>query len=295
MIYTETKNLPPALLSLLTEQRQPNPRRYSVTALIDSPQIRQLRLRHWDRIEVDPLDNIWMLFGKLLHEKLERHAGTNALTEEKLTLDVGNGETVVGIPDYYDAEDGGTIWDYKTCSTYAGKDDLKPGWIAQLNLYALLLRRCVGFPVYRLRLAMIFRDWSAAKARREDGYPPKIKSVTVPLWSHAEQDAYLQSRLALHRAAASLADGELACTDDERWARPGKFALMKKGAKRAVKLCDTLAEANKEMAAIQAGLHYVEERPAEFARCAEYCELAPFCKQHGAGLTVNEKLEQVGL
>lgn len=287
MKFTEVKGLPPALLSLLTEQREPNPDRFSVTALIDSPQIRQLKLRYWNEIEVDPMDNIWMLFGRLLHGKLEQHAGNNALTEEKLTLDVGNGQKVIGIPDYYDATGGGTVWDYKFCSTYAAKDEVKPEWEAQLNLYALLLRKCAGFPVKHLKLAMVFRDWSATKAKREDGYPPRVKTIAVDLWNNTTQDEYLADRLAFHRLAQNLPDNELLCSDAERWLSPQVFAVMKDGGKRSVKNHDSREAADKHAAEIGAK---VVERPKEYRRCCDYCDVAKFCKQNGAGLTVAENI-----
>jgi hypothetical protein len=277
MKYTEAKGLPPALLSLLTEQRKPSPDRFSVTSLVDSPQIRQLRLRYWDQIEMDPLDGMWMLFGRLLHGKLEEHAGDNALTEEKLIMDVGGGQVVVGVPDYYDAEGGGTIWDYKFCSVYAAKDDIKREWIAQLNLYALLLEEVAGFSVNHLRLAMMFRDWSAAKAKREEGYPPRIKVVKVPLWSKSERADYLAIRLLAHRVAGATGDDSLPpCADCERWATEPVFAVIEKGKKRATKLHETREEADKHAASIGAE---VVERPKEYRRCQDYCDVAAFCQQ----------------
>lgn len=281
MKYTQVKNLPPALLSLLTEGHAPHASRYGVNSLNGSPMQRQLKIRHYDNLIGNPLDNIWMMYGRLLHDKLEHHAGKNALTEERLTLVLPNGKTIVGIPDYYDDADGGTIWDYKFCSTYSGKDgEVKPEWSNQLNVYAYLLQKCAGFPVHNLKLAMMFRDWSATKAKTTPDYPEKIKVVDVPLAPMLVTEAYINKRLAEHAKAESLSDDEIAkqipCTNDERWMSEQVFAVMKGDNKKATKLF-----ADKNLAdshVVQLGKGYsVVTRPQVYRKCDEYCELRQVC------------------
>ncbi len=67
------------------------------------------------------------------------------------------------------------------------------------------------------------------------------------------------------------------CTPEEWWERPTRFAVMKRGQKRAVRLYDTREEA--EDNATKAGL-YVEERPGSSVRCESYCRVASFCPQY---------------
>ena len=131
MKYQANVGLPNALYSLLTKDIHVTNADYSVTELIAPPRIIQLRRRHDNEITVDPYDRIWLLFGKLVHGKLEDHAGFNSLSEERLHTVIG-GIKVSGAPDLYEDE---CIWDYKTTSLYSVKDGLKPEWEAQTNLY----------------------------------------------------------------------------------------------------------------------------------------------------------------
>ena len=281
MKYIPIKDAPPALLELLTDGHPSIPTRYGVTSLIGAPMQRQLLIRHYNNLVVDPLDNMFMLFGRLLHEKLEKKAGQNALTEERLTLPLPDGKCIVGIPDYYDEADGGTIWDYKFCSTFAGKDDeVKPEWVQQLNIYAYLLKKCAGFDAKHLKIAMIFRDWSAAKARTQTDYPPKFKVVSVGVYPLSTMETFINHRLAEHARAEKMTDDELAtlmpCTDDERWMSEQVFAVMKDGAKKATKLFvdKSIAESHAE----ELGKAYaVVERPKVYRKCEEYCNLRQVC------------------
>ena len=55
----------------------------SVTQLIDSPYIRELKNNHNSEIEEDATDRIWSLLGQAVHTILER-ADTEDLKEERL-------------------------------------------------------------------------------------------------------------------------------------------------------------------------------------------------------------------
>lgn len=283
-------NLPLPLLKLATEGRRPTEGRYGITELNGSPRIAQLKRRHWDDIEIDPTENLWMVFGKLLHSQLEGREEINALAEERIKVRLLDRD-VVGIVDHY-AD--GVITDYKFVSTWAAKDGVKPDWEAQLNCYAYLLES-VGFPVTKLQICCIYRDWSQMRSETDKEYPPRAEVLKVSKWHPERIEGHLRDRLQQHIAAESLDDKSLPhCTDDERWCSPGKWALMKEGNKRAVKLCDTEEEANKAMAAVQAGRHFLTQRPTEYRRC-ERCEVRGWCNQVAAGQSTDEKLEAVGL
>ena len=64
-----------------------------------------------------------------------------------------------------------------------------------------------------------------------------------------------------------------ACTPEERWAKPDKWAVMKHGRKSAVKVFDSEEEANANI-----GLgDYIEYRQGVDTKCEDYCMVNQFC------------------
>jgi len=118
-----------------------------------------------------------------------------------------------------------------------------------------------------------------------NGYPaiPFQRSL-IPVWTTAQAMAYLEERIKLHTEAESLPDEQLPeCTDQEKWERQGKVALMKKDRKSAVKLFDNLDFANVALEDAQKakkGTFYLVERPGERVRCERYCNAKNFCYQY---------------
>lgn len=275
MKFKEHPEIPSPLLKMLTENREPTPYRYGVNELIGPPRISQLRRRHWQEIEADPIDNVWMLFGKLLHSQLESRVGDQALVEEKIVIDLLD-RKIAGVPDHY--EDG-VLTDYKFCSVYVA-NDIRPEWVSELNFHAHLLRSC-GFEVTKLQICMVFRDWSATKSENDPNYAPRIKVVQVPRFMMGEVAFELEKRLKIHIANEQLPDQKLyECTDQERWASPESWAVFKNGGKRATKVFraedgETKAQAVALATAIGGT---VEDRPKEYKRCA-LCEVREFCNQ----------------
>ncbi len=72
------------------------------------------------------------------------------------------------------------------------------------------------------------------------------------------------------------------CTPAERWAKPTIYAVRKPGRKTALRVLDTETAARELAAATPNG--YVEIRPGESVRCADYCAVAEFCAQRRAEL-----------
>jgi hypothetical protein len=88
----------------------------------------------------------------------------------------------------------------------------------------------------------------------------------------------VRERVAIHRAASNGID--IQCTDEERWMSASKFALMKDGAKRAVRVADHAEDLG------EAGEGYsIVERKGEAKRCAMYCDVSAFCTQWEAEKT----------
>jgi hypothetical protein len=273
---TNNSNLPAPLVAAVSHARRPLPDRISVTELIGPPQIRRLQLRHWDEIEEDASDRIWATMGTLMHKLLESHAEIERHISERTlatTVEVdGAGFVLSGTFDLYHED--GILFDYKFVSVWTTMDGLKDEWVQQLNCYAELLRR-EGAEVSRLQIVAIYRDWSKGKAN-DPSYPSsQVQTFDVPLWSSERTSAFMSERMRLHLAAE---DGEtIECSPEERWERPTKFALMKRGQKRAVKLFDDNQTA---LSAVQSAGFYVEKRPGVSVRCASYCRVAAFCPQY---------------
>jgi hypothetical protein len=99
--------------------------------------------------------------------------------------------------------------------------------------------------------------------------------------------AYMQDRVMLHQEAQLAWDTQEAvveCSDEERWTKPDTWAVMKKGAKRAVKVFDNNKDAVDHMLAmipksLLVGQYHIQERKGGRTRCENYCSVADFCTQ----------------
>ncbi len=280
MIIQNEMNLPEAIVNAVTGGRKPTPDRIGVNEFNDAPQIRYLRMKHWDEIIVKPEDNMFMLQGLAPHYILQLYAPDHVLTEEKLTIDLG-GITLVGVPDYYD---NGLIADFKFTSVWAFKlapTGVKPEWEAQLNLYAHLFKEH-HFPVTSLKIWAFLRDWTQSKVISEADYPKKaVMSVDVPLWSENALQEHLRAKLADHTAPIPRP-----CTDTERWMKKDSYRVVKTGRKTALRVLETEKEAIDYIAnqKEQKGLS-IQLRKGEPNRCLNYCIVNSMCPQHKDYLT----------
>jgi len=277
MIITNRFNLPEALISVLSRARPPSTSGFSVSTLISPPRIAQLTRRHWNEIKTDVSEMLWLLLGSATHYVIEKAKIPDSLVEEKL-FTVMDGEQIRGRADLWKDE---ILDDWKVTSvwTVIFNPSGKPEWRAQLNIYAWLYS-LQGFITKKLRVPAILRDWQKGKALQGGDYPPIPMHVfDIPLWTTEDTVAYVRERIRMHKEAMPLPDDQLPlCTDEERWVKAGKFALMKEGRKSAVKLYDDKKEAIKELASCDSK-HYVEERKGEAVRCKDYCDVAQFCSQ----------------
>ena len=250
---------------------------YSASMLTNSPRIVHLTRRHYHELEEDVSERIWALLGTAVHGIIEGHEADNEIAEGYMEIEVLPGVRVSGHSDVYDY-DTKTVSDYKVTSAYAiiyGSRDAE--WEKQLNVYKLLFEH-TGFPVENLRIIAVLRDWSKTKAQRDGSYP-QVNVAVLPIRMKPLKDtiAWVRGRVELFEAHKETPDDELpACTAEDRWQSPSKWALMKQGRKSAVKLYDTEQEA---VDAITDSKHYIQERPSEPRRCMDYCAVAPFCNQ----------------
>jgi len=245
---------------------------FTVTGLIRPARIAALERQHAGEIVEDASERIWALMGQIGHLVLER-AASDEYSEQRFTvsLDVGADRlyTVSGQADLWNGTD---LTDYKFTSHWAAKDGLKPEWEQQLNSLAYLLA-ANGVIVTKADIVAIFRDWSVGEARRNRDYPQhQVAVFPCPLWPRERQSLFLKERVRAHLNARKVLPE---CTPLERWQRPGKWAVMHPGRKRALRLCDTKQEAEK----LATGNDYVEARPAIQTRCLDYCPVSQWCKQ----------------
>ena len=279
MKITNRHNLPAALVTAVSRYSAPpyqDPHHLRVTELIGPPQIRVLTHKRWDDMEEDVVDRIWALLGSAVHEVLHQGRDANTLTEEQFTLQVGQW-TISGHPDLYEQD--GTLSDWKVKSVWGIVYGDRGAEEQQVNVYAHMLR-AHGFPVNRLQIVSILRDWQQRKAQYDSNYPQCPENTrTVPLWDSATAQAFIEARLMLHSAAS---DGQLPeCTSEERWEKPTTYAVMKGTNKRAARVLDSDADARRwAMTNLKPEEKYcVDVRPGENTRCQSYCRCLPWCAQ----------------
>lgn len=247
---------------------------FSCTELLQPPRLRALKKKHWNEIEEDASDRVWSLLGQAVHTILER-ANSSDLAEKRFyaTFD---GFVVSAQIDTLCLQSG-ILSDYKVQSVYKFKTNQSPdpSWIAQLNIQLEILRQN-GIEANELKIVGILRDFSQGKAMREEDFPNQpVVVVPIEIWPREKTVAFIKERIELMRAA----EVELPlCTEEERWATPAKWAIMKKGAKRALRLLETESEAIKYSQTIAGG--FVEHRPGKANRCAMYCPVKDFCSQY---------------
>ena len=138
--------------------------------------------------------------------------------------------------------------------------------------------RKAGFKVHTLKVIADLRDWNQAKAKYDEKYPKSpIFQKTIQLWPMEKAEAYIKERIKHHINY----DREY-CNKPDRWASDDKYAIMKKGRKSAVKLCNTQPEAMLYMESKKLDLktHWIDLRKGENRRCEDYCDVNRFCEYY---------------
>lgn len=275
MMITNNLGLPEAIVSAVrNDPYDAGNCDISVTRLIGPPMIRHLTRLHEAEILEDASDRIWSLMGQSIHAILER-AGDTAQREVRLSAEAG-GWKISGQLDHFD---GLILRDYKVTSVWSARDGAKTEWEQQINCLAWLLR-LAGRHVHSAEVVAILRDWRRNERLRYSDYPTcQVQVIPVPLWSQEEAQEYVEARVALHRL-----EEPPPCTPEERWDRPGSWAVKKPGATKALRVLNTEAEAWAWMDSRDDGHKLeLEERKGESVRCKGYCAVAQWC-EHGRDL-----------
>ncbi len=281
MTITNKHNLPETFVKAVTNFKHSG-ERYSASQLSKSARMVHLEKRHYDEISEDVIDRFWALLGTSTHAILEKGEHEQAISEAYFTEEI-NGIKISGKSDYYKA---GKISDYKVTSvwSYIFRDDKITDWESQLNVYGWLFRKA-GYEVNELEIIMILRDFMKSKAGYGNYPDIPIQTIKINLWDIETQEKYIKNRVDYYEKYKDTPDNDLPfCSETDRWVKPAKYAIMKKGRKTAVKLHDTLESAEQHLSNLDEK-HYIEKRDSEQWKRCEYCSVSKFCNQFLEGLS----------
>jgi len=280
MQLTNKHNLPATFINVIQRPTYTKGDAHiSVTEILNSPRIVQLKRKHWEELTQDASEMVWALFGSAVHGILEHGKDKHHIVEERLFTEL-EGWRISGAIDLQEVyEDGIKIRDYKVTGAWAVMNQ-KADWHNQLNLYAWMIERVKGIPVRDLAIIAIVRDWSARDAETKDSYPQApIVTIDIPLWTFEKRHQYVSDRLLQHTEAhfsSKVGDELPPCTADDMWEKPTSYAVKKEGGVRAKSVHYVKSEAE---AALLKG-YFLETREGERTRCKSYCQVAPFCSQY---------------
>jgi len=283
MIITNKHGLPQAFVNAVEYPTYTKGAAHmSVTELLNSPQIVQLKAKYFKQIEVDASEMTWAVFGTAVHHILEQNKGAGDIVEQRLHADIDGWHISGAIDQQVVTKDGIEIGDYKTTSVWAVMND-KPEWEQQLNIYAWLVETVKKTPVSKLKIMALLKDWSPREAETRQNYPPiDFVTIDIPLWDYDKREAFIRERIHLHSEGLFATDTNAPlpeCTPAECWEKPTTYAIKKEGGVRAKSVHQTLNDA--EIALQEAGKNYIlEVREGERTRCAKYCQVAPWCQQY---------------
>jgi hypothetical protein len=290
MKITNKFNVPETLVALANRDYYSKGKSdYSVTEIISPPRIQRLRRKHFDEIEQDVSDMLWMLLGTALHVVAERSEVEGHTNEERLSVSVDDIILSGAIDLQKNDDDGVTIFDYKFTSAWALMND-KPEWEQQQNIYKYLVERVKRTPVKGLKICALVRDWSRREAMVKPSYPQApIQILDIPMWTHDRTEAFIKERVEMHRDSKVKADWDEElplCTEEDRWIRETKYAVKKEGRKTAVRVLDSEQEAKDLLATMpDKDKGFIEIRKGEAVRCTgNFCGVSQWCTQYQASL-----------
>mgnify|MGYP003866293879 CR=1 FL=1 len=277
MKITNKKKLPKPLVRSVEREYKYKKDRYSVSSLLNGSTETILKRRHYDEIEKDVSELVWAIFGNSVHKLIEHHTqDSKDLSEYKLEYNI-DGVTISGIIDYYSFKDKEII-DYKSSSVWKVVHKDYESWKNQLYIYAYLMNK-LGFEVKSVKNIVFLKDHSKGKAKFDKKYPQTpLKVLRFDFNDKVKEDIekLIKVKIKAIRQAEKTPDKDLPpCSEKERWYTGDKYAVMKKGKKRAVKLYTDKKQAYKR--AQEDDSYYVQERPGINKKCEEYCDVKEFC------------------
>lgn len=268
--------LPQFVIEALTysdyDKVERDPYSLSVTELIDSPYIWSLKQQYSDYVEVEASDMMWSMIGQIGHEIASR-SGSNIIKELRMNMEFGKWK-LRGKFDIFDISTK-TLVDNKftTFWTLVYNPEGKPEWHRQTNVYAYMMRK-MGLDVQKIQIITWLRDLNKTEKLKADRPSSDIVPIDIPVWSDAECEAYINSRLKLFENISEP------CSKEERWAKDTVYAVKKLGSSRAINggLFNSY-DAAFDYISLHPG-HEIEVRQGEDVRCENYCNINKFCNYY---------------
>lgn len=259
-MITNNYNLPQKIIDKLTDDNYTyKPNRYSATELLNSTKEIILKRRYHKVITTDVSDHVNKMFGTAFHLMFD----IDSQSEIKVEHTLNNGITISGRID--DARDS-IITDYKTCSVWKINAGDFSDWEKQGLTYAWLLSK-KGIYISKLRFVAFIKDYSVTRSMVSQNYPEAqiyTHEVEINNYMLREHEAWLYEKTNEITKYIDTPNNELPePTDAELWKEPDVFAVMKHGRKSAVKLCDSLAEAQELITSDQ---FYIDIRKGEYKK-----------------------------
>lgn len=293
MEITNKMGLPQPLVSVVESDYEYTDKRYSVTSILKGTREAILQRRHDGEIKTDVSEMIWLILGKGVHYILESARETDTqLKEEWVSADMPNGYVLSGIFDLYD-DATGTVTDWKTTSVWKVIYDEWDDYRQQTLAYVWILRQMGFANARRGEVVAILKDHSMTKAATDLKYPPyPVFSIS---WDFTDEEIEEFGKWAAEKfleieRCEKLPDEELPlCTEEQRWHKPDTWAVVKRGNKRASKVCNSEAEAVElaDKYSMKDGKPYeVQFRQGEDSKCLKYCSVCQFC-EHGKSMMRN--------
>ncbi len=282
-------NLPQPFVDAVTREYEYKDKQYSVTTILKDIREILLTRRHHNEIEQDVADMIWLILGTATHSVLENSKEADAeFKEEHFVEEVQNGYKLSGQADLYNIETK-TVTDYKTCSVWKVIYNDWEDYRKQLLMYAWAFKK-MGFEVDKGEIIAIIKDHSKTKAKVDSNYPqyPVHKKVFEFTENDYEEiEEFIKNKFNEIEQFENTPDNELPlCSEEARWNDGDKYAVKKKGNKRALRVYDTLEDAEEHLK--QDESLELEIRKGEDKKCLEYCSCCEFCnywKEHYGGNT----------
>jgi hypothetical protein len=233
---------------------------------------------------IDAADQIFSLFGRSVHAILEAsETDENNIVEKRFFKDYEiNGKLykLGGKIDLYEGQRK-QLSDFKVTSIFKINEALSgkvpEEWIWQLNILRLLMKSNCGIDVNSLSITGIARDWRESERRDYIARSP-ISAIHIPILDCAKVEAFIIERLTDHITIKSRLGQVTECSKEERWERPPKYAAIKEGGKRALKLFDSNEDANAWLEKQNdKDMIKLIDRPGRRTRCERYCPVNMHC------------------
>jgi hypothetical protein len=279
MIWTNKYNLPEAIVNaIINDDYDSGGADITATSLLKPVRARAIELMHADELTRDVSQNLYSLLGQAIHHILEK-AETKARVEERYFIQVNGWKVGAKFDRLLVTEQ--LLADYKCTAVRSIKDGGKEEWEQQLNILAYVLGQN-GFKVSKLEINAILRDHMGGKALSDKDYPPiPFVNLDLPLWSEEKQLAFITKKVIEHQNASLIKNQDKLplCTDRERWSDGPQFAVIKGVQKKAYRVFDLLADAQRCVSSAPPGYRTIE-RPSKSRRCGAWCDANKFCDQY---------------